>query len=145
MFIGEFQHNIDAKGRVIIPAKFREELGEHFIVTKGLDKCLFVYPLEGWKNVESNLRQLSFTHADSRAFSRLFFSGAVEVELDRQGRILLPATLRSYASLDKDVFVIGVSGRVEIWDEAVWLAYSQKADNDYEAIAEKINGLDFGL
>lgn len=145
MFIGEFQHNIDAKGRVIIPAKFREELGEHFIVTKGLDKCLFVYPLEGWKNVESNLRQLSFTHADSRAFSRLFFSGAVEVELDKQGRILLPANLRSYASMDKDVVVIGVSGRVEIWDKSIWQDYSQKADSDYEAIAEKITGLDFSL
>ncbi len=145
MFMGTYQHSIDAKGRIIIPAKFREELGEEFILTKGLDNCIFVYPKAEWKRLEIKLSQLSFTHADARAFSRFFFSGAAESELDKQGRALIPGHLREYAAIDKEVVVIGVSSRVEIWDKNNWAAYNAQADSEYERIAEKITDLDLGL
>jgi len=143
MFMGEFQHTIDPKGRLIVPVKYRDELGDSFVVTKGLDNCLFVYPMNEWRTMEEKLRSLPFTKADARAFSRFFFSGAAECELDKQGRILLPAHLREYASLDKDVVLIGVSTRVEIWSKESWDSYSDQAGQDYEAIAEKI--VDFTL
>lgn len=145
MFMGEYLHSIDNKNRVIIPVKFRDELGERFILTKGLDECLFVYPLEEWRNVEDKLKKLSFTRADARAFSRFFFSGACEVEVDKQGRILIPGNLYEYADLTKELMIIGVSSRVEIWDRDKWLAYSNKAAGDYEEIAEKITDLDLGI
>lgn len=143
MFMGEYQHAVDPKGRLIVPAKFREELGETFVVTKGLDNCLFVYPMNEWKSLETKLKTLPFTKADARAFARFFFSGATECELDKQGRILLPANLRDYAQLDKDVVVIGVSSRVEIWSKERWAGYSTQAEKDYESIAEKIVDFDF--
>ena len=114
MFIGEYQHTIDPKGRVILPAKFREELGEKFVVTKGLDNCLFVYPNEEWKNLEQKLRTLPLTSKEARAFIRFFFAGAAECEVDKQGRILIPSNLREHAKLDKELVIIGVSTRVEI-------------------------------
>lgn len=137
--MGEFQHAIDEKGRLIIPARFREALGERFIATKGLDNCLFVYPLNEWATLEARLKSLPFTQADSRAFVRFFFSGATECEFDKQGRILIPNNLREYARLERDVVVIGVSNRVEIWSKAEWENYSRKADLSYEEIAEKVN------
>jgi len=143
MFMGEYQHAIDPKGRLIIPVKFRDDLGENFVVTKGLDNCLFVYPMTEWKNMEDKLKALPFTKADARAFVRFFFSGATECELDKQGRILLPANLREYACLDKDAVLLGVSTRVEIWSKENWEKYSQKAEKDYEAIAEKNSGFGF--
>ena len=144
MFMGEFQHSIDPKGRLIVPVKYRDELGDIFVVTKGLDNCLFVYPMAEWKNMEEKLRALPFTQADARTFSRFFFSGAAECEIDKQGRILLPPPLRAYAKLDKDVVLIGVSTRVEIWDKEAWELYSAQAGQDYESIAEKIVGFNLG-
>jgi MraZ protein len=143
MFMGEYQHAIDSKGRLIVPVKFREDLGDNFVVTKGLDNCLFVYPMNEWKNLEAKLKALPFTKADARAFVRFFFSGATECELDKQGRILLPVNLREYAQLEKDVVVIGVSSRVEIWSKECWENYSIQAEKDYANIAEKI--VDFDL
>lgn len=143
--MGEFQHTVDPKGRLIVPAKFREGLGETFVVTKGLDNCLFVYPMEEWKNLEQKLKALPFTRADARAFVRFFFSGATECELDKQGRILLPSNLRQFAKLEKEVVVIGVSSRVEIWSREEWEKYSNDAEVSYEEIAEKIVDLDLGI
>lgn len=143
--MGEFQHSIDEKGRLIIPSKFREELGNTFILAKGLDHCIFVYPMPEWSRVEERLRQLSFTHADARSFSRFFFSGAVESEMDKQGRVQLPPNLREYASLDRDVVTIGVSARMEIWNKQTWSTYSNQAQGDYELIAEKITDLNLGF
>jgi len=145
MFMGEYQHTIDPKGRLFIPVKFREDLGDSFVVTKGLDNCLFVYSLDEWKRLEARLKALPFTKADARAFTRLFFSGATECELDKQGRILLPANLRDYAGLDKEAVVIGVSSRVEIWSKERWDAYNEQAGAEYENLAEKLVDLDFDL
>lgn len=138
MFYGEYQHSVDAKGRVIIPSKFRDGLGEKFIVTKGLDNCLFAYSLEEWSNLEAKLKSLPFTDKDVRAFVRFFFAGATECETDKQGRILIPQNLREYAGLEKDVYVIGVSTRVEIWDKAKWENYSGDENMSAENIAEKM-------
>ncbi|MBO8136616.1 MAG: division/cell wall cluster transcriptional repressor MraZ [Desulfotomaculum sp.] len=138
MFMGEYSHTIDAKGRLIIPARFREGLGDRFIVTKGLDNCLFVYPQHEWASLEQKLKSLPFTRADARAFVRFFFSGANECELDKQGRILIPANLREYAQLSKEVIVLGVSSRVEIWAKERWDEYNASAEENFEEIAEKI-------
>jgi len=138
LFIGEYQHTIDSKGRVIMPAKFREELGEKFVVTKGLDNCLFVYPNEEWRNLEQKLRTLPLTSKEARAFIRFFFAGAAECEVDKQGRILIPANLREHASLEKDIVIIGVSGRVEIWSKEAWDAYNNDSSLDQDAIVEKM-------
>jgi MraZ protein len=138
MFMGEYQHSLDDKGRVIIPAKFREDLGEKFVVTRGLDNCLFVYPLSQWKLLEEKIRELPTSHADTRAFVRMFFSGAVEAELDKQGRIVIPQHLREHAKIEKDLYVIGVSTKVEIWSKSAWEGYSTQAQQSYEAIAETI-------
>jgi MraZ protein len=138
VFMGEYQHSIDAKGRVFIPAKFREGLGEKFVVTKGLDHCLFVYSLAEWVVLEKNLKGLPFTKADARAFVRIFFAGANEAGIDKQGRFLIPANLRAYAQLDREVVFIGVATRVEIWSKENWEKYNQAAEANYEAIAEKV-------
>ena len=138
MFYGEYQHSVDAKGRVIVPSKFRDGLGEKFIVTKGLDNCLFAYSAEEWGNLETKLKSLPFTDKDVRAFVRFFFAGATECEVDKQGRILLPQNLREYAALDKDIYVIGVSTRVEIWDKAKWENYSGDENMSADNIAEKM-------
>ncbi|TDA70472.1 MAG: transcriptional regulator MraZ [Clostridia bacterium] len=138
MLMGEFQHAIDAKGRLFIPARLREELGERFIVTRGLENCLFVYPLKEWAALEEKLRALPFTRAEARGFQRLFFSGATECELDKLGRILLPAHLREYAGLEKDAILIGVSTRVEVWSLAGWQAYSERIRDNYAELAEKL-------
>jgi len=138
MFMGEYQHSLDEKGRLIIPARFREDLGEHFIVTRGLDHCLFVYPLAQWKILEEKIRELPTSHAETRSFVRMFFSGAVETELDKQGRVVIPQHLREHANIQKDVFVIGVSSKVEIWAKDHWESYSTQAQQSYEVIAETI-------
>lgn len=138
MFMGEFEHTLDPKGRLFIPARFREGLGKNFIVTRGLDNCLFVYPPREWETLEEKLRSLPFTKGEVRAFLRFFFAGATECEPDKQGRILLPATLREYAGIEKEVVLIGVSSRVEIWSLENWAAYSEKAEAEYNALAEKL-------
>lgn len=138
MFMGEHHHSIDLKGRLFIPARFREGLGDRFVITKGLDGCLFAYPQPEWETLEQKLKSLPFTKGDARAFVRFFFSGASECETDKQGRILIPGNLRDYAKLVKDVVVIGVSSRVEIWALEEWEKYSERAASSYEEIAEKI-------
>lgn len=143
MFTGEYQHTLDGKGRVIIPSRLRDGLGERFVVTRGLDQCLFVYPSSEWVRLEQKLKQLPFTKRDSRAFSRLFFSGAMEVETDKQGRVLIPQNLREYAGIEKDVMFIGVSNRVEVWSEEAWKNYFGQANENYEELAEKL--VDFDL
>lgn len=139
MFIGEYQHTIDNKGRLIMPSRFREGLGERFIITKGLDECLFVYSLEEWNNLEAKLKTLPFTNKDVRAFVRFFFSGAAECELDKQGRVLIPANLREFAKLDKEVVITGVSTRIEIWSKEKWEKYNSESGMDADAIAEKMS------
>jgi len=138
LFYGEYQHTVDPKGRVIVPSKFREGLGEKFIVTKGLDNCLFAYSSQEWDNLEAKLKSLPFTDKDVRAFIRFFFSGATECEVDKQGRILIPQNLREYAGLDKEIYIIGVSTRVEIWDKANWENYSSDENISADKIAEKM-------
>ncbi len=118
MFMGEYNHTIDAKGRLIIPSKFRDALGETFVVTKGLDGCLFAYDDSEWAAFEEKLKSLPITNKDARKFVRFFLAGAMEAEVDKQGRILLPPTLREFAALEKDVVLAGVGSRVEIWDKA---------------------------
>lgn len=120
MFMGEYNHAIDTKGRLIIPAKFRESLGDEFVVTKGLDGCLFVYPITEWKAFEEKLRTLPLTNKDARKFSRFFLAGAATCDVDKQGRILVPAVLREFAQLEKDVVLVGVLSRIEIWSKAKW-------------------------
>lgn len=143
MFMGEFHHALDPKGRVFIPAKLRDTLGEKCVVTRGLDQCLFVYTESEWASVERKLKQLPMTQSDARAFVRFFFSGAVNIDLDKQGRVMLPVNLREYASLDKDAVIIGVSSRIEIWSKEMWEKYMTNAAESFEAIAEKI--VDLGI
>ncbi len=134
MFMGEYSHTIDAKGRLIVPAKFREKLGDEFVVTKGLDGCLFVYPLEEWANIEQAFRKVPLTNKKARDFVRFFFAGAASCEVDKQGRILLPASLRAYAGLNKEIVSAGVLNRVEIWDKEKWERCS--AIDDLDEIAD---------
>jgi len=141
MFLGEYQHTLDDKGRLTVPARFREGLGERFVVTRGLDNCLFAYPHTEWQVLESRLKTLPLTKGDARAFVRFLFSGATECELDRQGRVMLPPTLREHAGLEKDVVVIGVSTRVEIWSQDRWSRYVEQAEQSFEDIAESLEGL----
>ncbi|MFZ5651472.1 MAG: division/cell wall cluster transcriptional repressor MraZ [Bacillota bacterium] len=145
MFIGEYQHTIDSKGRLFIPARFREGLGDKFILTKGLDGCLFVYPPKEWTAIEQKMRSLPFTKADARAFVRFFFSGATDCEVDKQGRILIASSLREYAGLEKETMIIGISTRVEIWSKQRWEEYSNTAAASAEQLAEKIVDFDLGI
>lgn len=138
MFMGEYQHNIDSKGRLIVPAKFREELGATFIVTKGLDKCLFAYTKDEWKVFEEKVRKLPLTNKDVRKFVRFFFSGAVECETDNQGRIMIPQNLREYAVIKKEIVSIGVSNRIEIWSKENWIEYNDEENFIDGQLAEKM-------
>ncbi|GGL44821.1 division/cell wall cluster transcriptional repressor MraZ [Sporolactobacillus putidus] len=142
MFMGEFNHSLDIKGRLIIPSKFREELGETFVMTRGLDQCLFVYPMGEWHRIEEKLKALPFTKKDARAFTRFFFSGACECTLDRQGRASVSNVLRDYAKLEKDCVVIGVSTRLEIWDEGAWKHYYEQSEESFSDISESLLDLD---
>lgn len=141
--MGEYQHNLDDKGRVIVPSKFREGLGETFVMTRGLDQCLFVYPQSEWEILEAKLKSLPMTRADARSFVRFFFSGATECELDKQGRIVIPTLLREYAHLEKDIVVLGVSNRVEIWGRDLWKQYATEAADSFVETAEKLVDLSF--
>lgn len=136
MFIGEYQHTMDPKGRLIVPAKFREGLGESFVVTKGLDSCLFVYPIEEWQQFEAKLKTLPMTNKDARKFVRFFLAGARECEIDKQGRVLIASNLREHALIEKDVVLIGVSNRVEIWSKESWNAYNNVDEFDPNELAE---------
>ncbi|TFE03581.1 MULTISPECIES: division/cell wall cluster transcriptional repressor MraZ [Jeotgalibacillus] len=143
MFMGEYQHSIDTKGRIIIPAKYREHVQDLFVVTRGLDQCLFGYPLEEWKRLEEKVRSLPVTKKDARAFARFFFSGAVECEIDKQGRINLPKNLLDYAKIEKECMIIGVSSRIEIWGKPVWEDYLEESEDSFAEIAENL--IDFDL
>jgi MraZ protein len=138
MLMGEYAHTLDKKGRVIIPARLREGLGDNFIITRGLDDCLFLYPLREWLNLENKLKSLPFTKAEARAFTRMFFSGASEVEIDKQGRVLIPPPLREHACLKRELVFIGVSNRAEIWSKENWEEYSNKSNLSFEQVAEKM-------
>lgn len=145
MFMGEYQHTIDEKGRMIIPAKFRELLGDAFVITRGLDHCLFVYPMDEWAVLEKKLKSLPLMKSDARAFTRFFFSGATECGLDKQGRVNIPQNLRQHAKLAKDTIVIGVSNRVEVWSKEQWVEYNQASEEQFNEIAEKLVDFDFDL
>lgn len=142
MFFGEYEHTIDAKGRVIIPAKLRDGLGEQFVVTKGLDGCLFVYSLEQWHAFEKKLQELPLNQPNARAFARFFFSGASEGEMDKQGRVMLPANLREYGNLVKDVIITGAGNRLEIWSKENWHKY-QAAGQSPEEMALSMSEMGF--
>lgn len=140
MFIGEYQHAIDNKNRMIIPSKFRDSLGEGFVLTKGLDGCLYAYTLEEWKVLEEKLKKLPLTSKDARAFVRFFFSGANEIDIDKQGRALIPQNLLEYAEIKKEIVSIGVSTRIEIWAKEKWEEYNSQ-NIDFDGIAEKMSEL----
>ena len=145
MFMGEYHHNIDEKGRLIIPAKFRDELGFKFVVTRGLEKCLYVYSETEWNNIVAKLKTLPFTKKDVRTFIRSFFSGATECEFDRQGRINITSPLVSYADITKECVIIGANDRIEIWSEEGWDKFLGDNSDTLEDIAENIfDGVDFG-
>ena len=142
MFIGEYEHTLDAKGRVIMPVKLREEMGEKFIVTKGQEGCLFAYSQNEWKNFEEKLKSLpSYTNKNFRDFIRYFLSGAIECELDKQGRFLIPSNLRNHAMLDKELVIIGVGTKIEIWDRKEWRRYSDNDGISADEIAENLSNL----
>lgn len=139
MFMSEYNHTIDAKGRLSIPSKFREILGEEFVVSKGMDGCLFVYANEDWDAFGRELTSLPLINKEARKFARFFLAGAAQVELDKQGRILLPAQLREYAGLEKDVVLVGVGSRIEIWDKTKYDEMGE--DMDMDSIAESMSDL----
>ena len=138
MFMGEYHHNIDDKGRVVLPSKFRMGLGEHFIVARGLEKCLYVYSIAEWKKLEEQLNTLPFTKKDARTFIRTFFSGATEGEFDRQGRTCLTSPLISYAGLTKECVIIGANDRIEIWDNDEWQKFMTENSATLSDIAENL-------
>lgn len=141
MFTGEYSHSFDNKGRVIIPAKLREELGESFYIGRGLDKCLFVYPIETWMNFSEKLKKLSVFSSEHRYFSRRFVSGFSMCSFDKQGRILVPPNLRKYSNLTDEAVIIGVLDRIEIWSKSIWEDYSNDDELDFNDIAEKMSEL----
>jgi MraZ protein len=142
MFYGEFLHSIDRKGRLILPAKFREVAKAHFIekffVTRGLDGCLFMFSEEEWRAQESKFKAIPFTKQQARTFNRLYFSGAVEVDFDAQGRILIPHYLKEFAQVKRDVVIVGVSNRIEIWSKEKWESFYGNSRQSFEEIAEKL-------
>ena len=138
MFIGEYHHTIDDKGRIIIPAKFRDELGSSFIVTRGIEACLFVYPNGNWDKICEKLNSLPFTRKDARVFNRFFMSGATNVELDKQGRINISAPLVSYANLTKECVVIGTGDRLEIWSQDDWNSFFNSNKDSMSDIADNL-------
>ncbi len=142
MFYGEHEHTIDRKGRLIIPSRFREVMKEHyterFVSTRGLDRCLFLFPEDEWRIQEGKFRALSFTKQEARRFNRFYFSGASELTCDRQGRVLIPGYLKEYAGIKRDVVLVGVSNRIEIWDKEEWKKFYEQFKENYEQIAEKL-------
>lgn len=141
LLIGEFEHSLDTKGRLIMPAKLRDDIGENFVVTKGLDGCLFAFSIAEWNNFEEKLKSLPLSNRNSREFTRFFLSGATECEIDKQGRFLIPANLRESAELEKEAVIIGVGTRIEIWNKAKWTKYSSDDNISVEEIAENMSML----
>ncbi len=142
MFLGEFIHSIDGKGRLTVPAKFRAALAAGMVVTRGLDRCLFVFPTAQWERRSKAIAKMPLTQRDARAFSRFVFSGAMDVVPDKQGRVLLPAYLREYAGIDGDAIIIGLHDRLEIWNPDRWRDVKLEAEENMELIAEKLGDLE---
>ncbi len=142
MFMGEYLHNMDKKGRVIMPANFREKLQDKFVITRGLDNCLFLYPPAEWEKLEKELNSLPLTQKDARKFVRFFLSGATECNLDSQGRISLPKNLRNYADLDREIVIAGIGSRIELWSREKWADYLSEAEDSHEEIAATLDNLD---
>ena len=141
LLIGEYTHSIDTKGRLIMPAKLKDDIGENFVITKGLDGCLFVYSKAEWKNFEEKLRTFPLTNKDARALVRFFLAGAMECEIDKQGRFLISSNLREFASLQKEVVIIGVLDKIEIWSKDKWLEYSKRENMAADEIAQSLENL----
>jgi MraZ protein len=141
MLLGEFQHSLDTKGRVAVPAKFRDKLSAGAIITRGLDNCLFVFTREEWGKLADKILALPLAQANSRAFARLMLAGAMDAELDRQGRMLIPDYLRKYADLKREVTIAGIMSRIEIWDSANWKKYKERTESASDEIAEKLGEL----
>ena len=138
MLIGEYRHTIDTKKRLSLPSKFRKELGKKVVITRGLDNCLFIYPLREWQIVSKKLSELSIGQSDTRGFSRFMFSGAVDIDIDSLGRALIPDFLKLFAGLKNKVVLIGVNERVEIWNEESWDLYKKQIEKNADALAEKL-------
>ena len=145
MLTGEFNHSIDSKGRLIIPSKLRDSLGEHFVITKGMDGCLFVYPENEWEAFEEKLRTLPLTNKKARDFKRFFLGSAVDGEIDKQGRVLLSSSLRTYAGLEKEVVLAGVLDKVEIWSKEAWDAHTTDIEENIEDIASDMEDLGLSI
>ena len=141
MLIGEYEHSLDVKGRLILPAKIREDMGDKFIVTKGIDGCLFGFSQNEWTNFEEKLKTLPLTNKNARDFVRFFLSGATECEIDKQGRFLITSNLREYATLEKDAIIIGVGTRIEIWNREKWKSYNSDENISADEIAENMTML----
>lgn len=141
MLLGEYQHNLDAKGRMAVPAKFRQQLAAGAIITRGLDRCLFIFSGKEWEILAQKLIALPLAQANSRAFTRLMLAGATDVDLDKQGRILIPDYLREYAGLKKQTIVAGLYNRIEVWDSESWKQYKAKTESQSDEIAEKLGEL----
>lgn len=141
MFIGEYSHSIDPKKRLAIPSKFRKEIGKQAVITRGLDKCLFIYPLKIWKELAKKLGSLPVGESGTRSFIRLTLAGATDVEVDKQGRVLLPDYLKSYAELRRNVTIAGLYNRMEVWDENKWKKYKSNAEKNTDEIAEQLGKL----
>ena len=141
MLIGEYEHSLDAKGRLIMPAKLREDIGEKFIITKGLDGCLFGFSQNEWNNFEDKLKTLPLTNKNARDFVRFFLSGATECEIDKQGRFLIASNLREYAEMEKEIAIIGVGTRIEIWNKEKWKTYNSDENISADEIAENMTML----
>ncbi|MFD1430918.1 MULTISPECIES: division/cell wall cluster transcriptional repressor MraZ [Lacticaseibacillus] len=143
MLMGEFHHSLDAKGRLIIPAKFRDELNPTFVLTRGMDGCLFGYPLSEWEKLQEKLAALPLTKKDARTFTRFLYSAATECELDRQGRVNIPKSLIGHAGIEKECVLVGVSNRIEVWSAERWQDFADKAEENFDDISENL--MDFGL
>ncbi len=145
MFYGEYKHNIDIKGRLVLPSKFRDTCRDHeietFFLTRGLDNCIFMFSESEWHLQEQKFKNMSFTKKESRIFNRMFFSGAVDVNPDKQGRFIIPQYLKEYASIKRETMILGVSNRIEIWDNKVWNDFYKSSDSSFEQIAENLMNL----
>ncbi|RVU70311.1 MULTISPECIES: division/cell wall cluster transcriptional repressor MraZ [Lactobacillus] len=142
MFMGEYHHNLDSKGRLIIPAKLRSQIGEEMVFTRGMEGCIFGYTIEVWHEIEAKLAQLPLTKRNVRSFMRLFYSGAMECEFDKQGRVNLTTTLKMHAGLTKECVIVGVSNRIEIWSKKRWEDFSAEANQSYDDIAENLDDIE---
>lgn len=141
MFLGTFEHLIDERNRLMLPKKFRQDLGRMAVLTRGLDGCLFLYPVSSWKKIEKKLVETPLTNKDARNFARHMLSGAMEVEVDKFGRVLLPSYLKEYAKLKKNTVILGLGERIEVWDKSTWKTYTEKLEKKTDEVAERLSEL----